>query len=47
MDLQGNNLIGHIAGQGFVQIWKAPDNGTIDQFAVNLALIAALVTTHQ
>jgi hypothetical protein len=47
MALESDNLIGHVAGQGFVEVGKAPDNGTIDQFAVNFAFIAALVTTHQ
>lgn len=45
--LQRNYLIRHIPCQALVKVRKTADGSTVDQLAVDLAFLAALIATHE
>ena len=44
---QCDHLVGHVASEGFIKIGEAADHRAINQLAIDLALIAALIAAHQ
>lgn len=44
--LQGNDLVRHVAGKAFVEVGEAADGGAVDQLAIDLTLVTALIATH-